>query len=352
MFSAALRSDSRSRGRARRRPAPSPPETRELGDAAESRRSARCTRAARRHLARRRADDISGDLVGSAGSPAVSARRSSGSRSNGGSVGSSEYSSSFPIRSRRRRPRPAPGSSTASSSAISRWCSSSRSLWLARLTISRAVESPPYRPPRARSRQRSSRLHEVQDPVAIPSSGAISTEPESRTSSTCIPASGEEASRRVDVLGRDPGRDPTGEVRILAAQPGRRHEPAGAETEVQRLEHVGPMLEEHVVAGHARVRHAGLDVRGDVLTLHRQELEAAVDRRKDEPPAGRVLGSPRRSRGGTRGAAPRPSCGPSEGRSAVWTSSRSGGEQLGERVGLEREADGGPVEAVEAEQSS
>ena len=61
-------------------------------------------------------------------------------------------------------------------------------------------------------------------------------------------------------------------------------EAAEAEAQLERLEHVGAGLAQHVGAGDAEVGGARLDVDGDVAGLHDQELDRGIARRDEQPP--------------------------------------------------------------------
>jgi hypothetical protein len=174
-------------------------------------------------------------------------------------------------------------SSSPSSSPIRRWCSSSRSLWLARFTISRAEEantvstttspfSSSVRPVSTRSRIQSER----------PSSGAISTEPLIRISSTWMPRSAKKRRATPRTWWRRAAPPParSGYGTPAGAATARRQRPkprsSGCSTSARAPQHVQP--------DHAEVGDARLHVGRHVLVLDRQELEAPVRRRQDQPP--------------------------------------------------------------------
>ena len=117
------------------------------------------------------------------------------------------------------------------------------------------------------------------------SSGATSTEPFTWMMSTGRPAGAEVRLRQARILGGDPRGDAAGQGGIGRVRRRGHHQAAEAEAQLERLQHVGAGLAEHVGAGDAQVGRAGLDVDRHVARLHHQELDAGVARRDEQPPA-------------------------------------------------------------------
>ena len=83
------------------------------------------------------------------------------------------------------------------------------------------------------------------------------------------------------------GGDAAGQAGIRRVRGRRDDQPAEAEAQLERLQHVGAGLAQHVGAGDAQVGRAGLDVDRHVARLHHQKLDRGVARR-DQQAAPRV----------------------------------------------------------------
>ena len=159
---------------------------------------------------------------------------------------------------RARRPRASPGA------AMSRALDSS-TVAISRSPFTRSVE-----PVDTRSTITS----------AMPRCGAISAAPETGTTSTALPALGEElrGDAREDGRHARAGRQvPRCVVRPLSSR--RRHDEAAApERQVRELVEVASGLAHEVPPGDAGVRRAVGDELGDVLRAHEERLELAAER--------------------------------------------------------------------------
>ncbi len=126
-------------------------------------------------------------------------------------------------------------------------------------------------------------LHQVDDPVGEPQQGRQLDRPGDAHQLHLHAAPREEPAGALHVLGGHPRHPAARQLRIRRVGRRGHGEGAAAEAQVQRAQDIGRALVQHVEAHHPGVGDAGLHVHRHVAALHRQELEAAVGRGKDQP---------------------------------------------------------------------